>query len=64
MWIVSAQADIDVRYSHIPGSKNKIADVLSRWQNTEPQLAFLHSKVHNPVWIGVPDNILHIDDEI
>ena len=64
VWMVSAQADIDVRYSHIPGSKNDIADVLSRWQNTEAQLALLYSEIHNPVWIGVPQNILHIDDEI
>ena len=62
--MVSAQADIDVRYSHIPGSKNEIADVLSRWQNTEAQLALLYSKVDHPVWVCPPQNILHIDDEI
>ena len=64
VWMVAAQADIQVKYSHIPGSKNEVADVLSRWKNSEAQISFLHCKVENPVWMPIPGNILHIDDEI
>ena len=64
VWMVAAQADIQVKYSHIPGSKNEVADILSRWTNSDAQISFLHCKVENPVWMHIPENILHIDDEI
>ena len=57
--MVSAQADKDVRYSHIPGSKNEIADVLSRWQNMKAQYKLVHSRVDTS-----KHYMLHIDDEI
>ena len=64
VWLVVAQADIQVKYSHIPGSKNELADTLSRWKNSEAQVELLHKNIRNPVWMHIPCNILHIDDEI
>ena len=64
VWMVVAHADIQVKYSHIPGSRNGVADTLSRWNNSEAQVKFLHGKIENPVWMYIPENILHIDDEI
>ena len=47
VWMVAAHADIQVSYSHIPGNKNEVADVLSRWQNSEAQINFLYARVEN-----------------
>ena len=31
VWYDSSRADIDLHYTHIMGTDNKVADVLSRW---------------------------------
>ena len=56
----AAQADIDMRYSHIQRSKNVVADLLSRWKNSQAQ----RQDVHNPVWMPVTENVLLIDNDI
>ena len=42
IWYISAMSDIDVQYAHIRATDNKIGDVLSRWQGTPEQMAWLH----------------------
>ena len=64
IWMEAAQADIDIVYSHIQGRKNVIADLLSRWKNSQVQHQFLIQKISNPVWINIPQKILEIDNEI
>ena len=34
IWLEAACADIDLSYSHIAGTQNVVADLLSRWQNS------------------------------
>ena len=64
IWMEAAKADIDMRYSHIQGRKNVVADLLSRWKNTEFQNQTLSQQVRNPIWMVIPHNILEIDNEI
>ena len=44
MWFESAMLDIDLRYAHVRGCDNQMADVLSRWQNTPVQIQFFAKK--------------------
>ena len=53
VWMVTAQADIDVRYSHIPGCQNDVADLLSRCQGTSAQINLLHACIDSPIWVPV-----------
>ena len=64
IWMEAAKADIDIVYSHIRGSKNVVADLLSRWKNSQLQQHILGQNVKNPVFMFVPENILQIDNEI
>ena len=64
VWMVTAQADIDVRYSHIPGCQNNVADLLSRWQGTSAQIKSLHAYIDSPIWVPVSENVLTLDNEI
>ena len=62
--MLTAQADIEVRYSHIPGSQNCVADPLSRWQNSEVQFRVLQDLLPSHIWVNVHSNALEIDPEI
>ena len=46
IWYESAMSDIDLQYTYIRGTENKVADILSRWQGTREQIQWLHSHVH------------------
>ena len=64
IWMEAAKADIDILYSHIQGRKNVVADLLSRWKNTQIQHQILCQNVRNPIWMAIPSNVLEIDNEI
>ena len=64
IWLEAAQADIEIVYSHIQGRKNVIADLLSRWKNSQVQHQYLIQRISNPVWMNIPHKILEIDNEI
>ena len=64
IWMEAAQADIDIVYSQIQSRKNVIADLLSRWKNSQVQRQLLIQKINNPVWMNIPQKILEIDNEI
>ena len=46
-------ADIDIQYTHIRGTNNTVADILSIWQGTPSQVKYLHSHVKHPIWLQV-----------
>ena len=53
IWMEAAKADIDIVYSHIQGRKNVVADLLSRWKNTQIQHQVLCKNVRNPYgWLS------------
>ena len=64
VWYDSARADIDLQYTHIRGTDNKVADILSRWQGTREQINWLHSNVHQPMWLEVSMDMLDLDPEL
>ena len=38
-----------------------MADVLSRWQGSPAQVAFLYAQVSNPQWLNVSVDLLELD---
>ena len=64
IWYESAMSDIDLQYTHIRGTDNKIADVLSRWQGTTEQISWLYSHIHQPIWLEVSLDMLNLHPEL
>ncbi len=60
IWLVAAQADIDLEVVHIMGRTNVVADLLSRWSAPTTNREALLTHVHNPKWYKVTNNILII----
>ena len=56
-------SDIDLQYTHIRGTDNKVADILSRWQGTLEQIEWLYSQVDQPIWLEVSLGMLELDPE-
>ena len=64
IWYCMAQHDINLSYSHVLGKNNQVADLLSRWQNTQQQMAQLWAWVENPLWMHTDPSLLELDYEI
>ena len=64
IWHLAAETDIDLRYVHIRGVNNVVADVLSRWQGTPQQWQVLHNHIAKPLWLSVSHELLDIDPEL
>ena len=56
LWLIAAIFNIDFIFSHIPGVKNTLADLLSRWQDDSHHTQKLHNLVDKPIWVDT-----HID---
>ena len=61
VWYISALADVGVQYAHILGRDNSVADLLSRWQFSEQNVAQLQQFIQNPIWLPVNIGILEVD---
>ena len=64
IWLEAASADIDLSYSHIAGTQNVVADLLSRWQNSAGQVRQLRKAIANPIWMYIPPNVLQLNNHI
>ena len=64
IWYLAAEADMDLRYVHIKGANNVVADVLSRWQGRPEQWQLLHTHIKKPLWLDVSLDLLDIDPEL
>ena len=64
IWYFMAHHDINLSYSHVLGKNNQVADLLSRWQNTQQQMAQLWAWVENPLWMHTHPSLLELDYEI
>ena len=64
VWYESAMSDIDLQYTHIRGTENKVADLLLRWQGTREQISWLYSHVEQPIWLKVSLDMLDLDPEL
>ncbi len=61
IWLVAAQADIDLEVVHIMGRTNVVADLLSRWSAATTNRNTLLTHVHNPKWYKVTNNMAVVD---
>ena len=61
IWYLTAVHNIDLQFTHIRGTSNQLADILSRWQGSVQQLQFLHSQFSDPVWLSVSVDLLDLD---
>jgi hypothetical protein len=62
IWLVEDACDCTVSFSHIKGSLNKTADLLSRWVTKVNPVAELFQCLNDiPRWCVIPANILHLD---
>jgi hypothetical protein len=65
LWLFQATGDCALSFAHISGSKNLVADLLSRWaavHNPHAKLFFLLNDL--PVWDSPPEGALHINYDI
>ena len=63
-WYLVALADIHLLYVHVLGKNNRVADLLSRWQNSQANIELLHSIVPNPIWIPTDVTLTDVDHTI
>ena len=64
IWYLAAEADIDLRYVHMKGVNNVVANVLSRWQGRPDQWQVLYNHIEKPLWLSVSHDLLDIDPEL
>ena len=64
IWMCCAHFDIELHCIHIPGKKNIVADVLSRWQNSQQHKEILYAHIVNPIWVPTDPTMLHMNYEI
>ena len=53
IWLLTAIFNIQLMVNHIPGVKNELADLLSRWQGTDHQILTLSSFIPDYQWMPV-----------
>ena len=64
IWYCAPTHDIDVRYVHIQGKENRVANLLSRWQGSVQNIAELCSYIPQPCWLNVSEELLYLDPEL
>ena len=53
--------DIEITVVHLPGIKNTVADLLSRWDTIHDNIVQLQRHIAEPQWVPVYLDMLHID---
>jgi hypothetical protein len=65
IWLLAATFDMRLRFEHIPGQYNCVADLLSRWWVTHNPVAKLYTALGNqPIWSQVDSNNLALNWQI
>ena len=60
-WYLAALADVHLQFVHVLGKNNRVADLLSCWQNSQANIEVLHSLVPNPMWIPTDVTLTDVD---
>ena len=53
--------DIEITVIHLPGVKNTVADLQSRWDNISDNVMQLQKHIAKPQWVPVHLHMLRID---
>ena len=64
IWLHTSVWDICLEVHHIPGYRNKTADLLSRWQNNHSCNHSLNELISNPVWCNVQPSLFQLNEQI
>ena len=64
IWLLMALYDIQFEVRHIPGYKNKTADLLSRWHKYSNSQERLSDLVHETQWCHVPEWYFTLNNDI
>ena len=57
----AALMNISLKFTHIPGKVNVLADLLSRWQTTPHAQQTLAQLLPNHIWVPISENYLFIE---
>ena len=64
IFMLCAEYDISIKVSHIMGCKNEIADLLSRWDNSNNCTKKLELLVPNFSWVQIEKEMFQLDFDI
>ena len=64
VWFEAALLDVELQYVHVMGKDNKVADLLSRWNNTQSDFASLKQFVASPIWAKVNHKYLELHNNL
>ena len=60
-WYLAALVDVHLQYTHVLEKNNCVADLLSRWQNSQANIQVLQSLVPNAVWLPTEVTFTDVD---
>jgi hypothetical protein len=62
LWLLSAKLDCDLHFAHIRGSDNRVADLLSRWEDHPSPTSNLFQLLNQvPIWMECPEEVWNLD---
>jgi hypothetical protein len=65
LWLLAASIDCDLQFSHIRGADNKVADLLSRWEDHSAPTAQLFQLLNDiPLWVSCPQDVWDLSQDI
>ena len=64
VWLLTATYNIDLLVSHIQGTKNNVANLLSRWRNTTEDVQKLYHLIESPVWVNTDIALTYLNHDI
>ena len=64
IWLLTAQYDIELSVCHVYGRNNEVADLLSRWSQSEYDIEKLNKWIQNPMWENITDEHFYVSYEI
>jgi hypothetical protein len=65
LWVMGAMLDCDIEFAHVRGVDNKVADLLSRWEEVGNPVAKDFGYLNNiPIWCSPPANVFDLNFDI
>ena len=64
VWLLTAMFNINLVVTHIQGTHNNVADLLSRWGNTPQDVQKLHQWVNSPIWVDTHLDLTLLNHDI